>query len=58
MRRTIGTRVRQGVTAVALVLLATGVGGCGLQEAVVDGVYGGISDTVAAALSNLLLRGG
>lgn len=29
--------------------------GCNVTEAVVDGFYGGISDTVAATISSLLL---
>ena len=29
--------------------------GCNLAEAAVDGMYGGISDTIAGAMSNTLL---
>jgi len=32
--------------------------GCGLSEAIVDGLYGGISDTVAGVISELLRGAG
>ena len=37
-----------------LTVLLCGAGGCSIQEAVVDGFYGGISDTVAEWMSALL----
>ncbi len=45
-----------------LTLLASGIflganTGCSFGDAVIDGVFGGISDTVAALLSTLVLSG-
>ena len=44
-----------GVIGSAFVL--TAASGCQFGEALIDGAYGGISDTVAGALSTLLLGG-
>jgi hypothetical protein len=45
------------VTRIAFALAAV-IGcltGCALQEAVIDGAYGGISDTIATIISDSLL---
>lgn len=42
-------------TAMAALLLACGASGCSLGEAMVDGVYGGVSDTVSGAIADTLL---
>lgn len=43
---------------IVLLGLSAGVGGCSVGEAVIDGFYGGISDTVAGVIAELLLGGG
>ncbi|MCG3126635.1 MAG: hypothetical protein CHACPFDD_01486 [Phycisphaerae bacterium] len=52
-RQTCGTSIRRtgwfGAVSIA------GAAGCSVQEALVDGLYGGVSDTVASIVSNLLL---
>ena len=48
-------RIRSRVLFTVATLLALGSAGCELQEALVDGIYGGISDTVAGLLSMLVL---
>ncbi len=46
--------LRKFVLVGVLSLLCTGTG-CSLQEALVDGFYGGISDTIAAIVSGAAL---
>ena len=46
--------LRRIVTAGLVSLLWTGTG-CSLQESLIDGFYGGISDTVAAIVSGAAL---
>ena len=46
--------LRKIVITGMLSLLSTGTG-CSLQEALVDGFYGGISDTIAAIVSGAAL---
>ena len=44
------------VVATAMwVCLAAGIGGCSVRDAFVDGLFGGVSDTVATVVSNALL---
>ncbi|MBI4579659.1 MAG: hypothetical protein HY718_08160 [Planctomycetes bacterium] len=56
-----GTRLLARRGAVGAVQLAGAacvlavLAGCSVEEALVDGVYGGISDTVAGAISGTLL---
>lgn len=38
-----------------MLLIVAAACGCSFQEALADGFYGGISDTVAAIISGLLL---
>ncbi len=38
-----------------LLLVAMSTAGCSLQEALIDGAYGGVSDTIAAVISETLL---
>lgn len=45
---------RRGWASLILAVLLGGAGGCSVQEAVVDGFYGGISDTVAEFVSTLI----
>jgi hypothetical protein len=51
--------IRTRMKAVAVGAIAVGVavlaGGCSLRDATVDGVFGGISDTVATVVANILL---
>lgn len=52
MRRRHGFRNwRLGV----VLLILCGSAGCSLQEALLDGFFGGISDTAATIISNVLL---
>jgi len=46
---------RRRLQHVAVVTMGVALAGCSAGEAAVDGVYGGISDTIAAIVSNLLL---
>lgn len=48
-------RVITRTCAAALLLVAFGSAGCTFQEAVIDGAYGGVSDTIAAIISETLL---
>ena len=41
----------------AVLLILCGNAGCSFQEALLDGFFGGISDTIAAIVSNLFLGG-
>ncbi len=58
--RKLGSGIRDFIRSLVLIAAAVpvlGIGGCALGESVVDGFYGGISDTVAAVISALLLGG-
>ena len=45
---------RLGMVTALSVCLAAGIGGCSVRDAVLDGLFGGVSDTVAALVSNAL----
>ena len=45
---------RLGMVTALSVCLAAGIGGCSVRDAVLDGFFGGVSDTVAALVSNAL----
>lgn len=40
----------------AMGLAASAVSGCSFPEVLADGLYGGVSDTIAGAISNVALR--
>ncbi len=40
-----------------VLLVLCGSAGCSFQEALLDGFFGGISDTIATIVSNVLLGG-
>jgi hypothetical protein len=53
------TNAKRGLHAAILAFLAGALlfaTGCQFGQAVIDGAYGGISDTVAGAISDTLLR--
>ena len=41
----------------AVLLMVCGSAGCSLQEALLDGFFGGISDTIATSMSTVFLGG-
>lgn len=48
---------RDALTWLMLVTLSASAGGCAVAEALIDGLYGGISDTVSTVVTGALLGG-
>ncbi|TWT44597.1 hypothetical protein RAS1_10120 [Phycisphaerae bacterium RAS1] len=49
-------RVGAALALAGVSLSAAAAGGCAFQEALADGLYGGVSDTIAGAISTVALR--
>lgn len=55
MTRTPKTCARTALLSAAVVTLSMGTTGCSLPEALLDGLFSGISDTVAGIISGIVL---
>ena len=55
MRRSSNSFSRYSLRAALILLVAGAVSGCNFQNAVLDGLFGGVTDTIAGIISGVVL---